>query len=173
MPLCIAFPPIATKDARILILGSLPGEASLRRGEYYGKKENAFWKIMGTLVGASPELPYAERTQRLKEKNIALWDVCARAKRKGSLDSNIEPSSIVANDFRSFFKTHKKIELVCFNGQPAERLFRRYVRPSLSPAVAALPHVILPSTSPAYARMSLQEKLARWREIIAASIRAG
>ncbi|OZA12577.1 MAG: DNA-deoxyinosine glycosylase, partial [Hydrogenophilales bacterium 17-62-8] len=81
------FPPIADAHARILILGSLPGQVSLQRQQYYAQPQNAFWKIMGRLFDAGPELAYAERTQRLVENGIALWDVCASAQRPGSLDA--------------------------------------------------------------------------------------
>ncbi len=165
-PLCVGFPPIAAKDARVLILGTLPSEESLRRAQYYGKKENAFWKIMGELVGAGADLSYAGRAKRLKESRIALWDVCACAKRAGSLDSNIDATSVKANDFIFFFRAHKKIAMICFNGQASHKLFKRYVLPSLPAAVAALPQVVLPSTSPAYARLTWRDKLARWREVL-------
>lgn len=163
---CVGFKPIAAQDARILILGTLPSVESLLRRQYYAKKENAFWKIMGELTGAMPERPYALRAKMLKEKRIALWDVCARAKRAGSLDSNIRRESIVANDFSNFFKTHPKIELICFNGQPAERLFRLYALPSLTPKIAAMPRITLPSTSPAFARLGWRKKMEIWRKAL-------
>ncbi len=149
-----------------MILGTLPGEESLRRGEYYGKKENAFWKIMGQLASATPEMPYALRMKKLKKKRIALWDVCASAKRMGSLDSNIRRESIASNDFPCFFKTHKNIEMICFNGQPAARLFRLYALPSLPPKIAALPRITLPSTSPAFARLDWRKKLEIWQKVL-------
>ena len=162
----IGFSHIALPNARVLILGSLPGVESLRCRQYYGKKENGFWGIMGELVGASPDIPYVDRLSRLKDKKIALWDVCASAKRMGSLDSNIQPLTIVPNDFGSFFKAHKHIELICFNGQPAEKLFRRFVLVTLPPALAALRREVLPSTSPAHAKMRFEEKLQRWGEVL-------
>ena len=163
--LCAAFPPVAAADARALILGTLPGAESLKRREYYAKKENSFWKIMGELAGAFPYLPYEDRLNRLRQNGIALWDVCASAHRAGSLDSNIQLSTVVPNDFGSFFKAHRHVELICFNGQPAERLFRRKVL-AVFPDLARLRRVVLPSTSPAHAGMRFERKLALWREAL-------
>jgi hypoxanthine-DNA glycosylase len=103
------FAPVSDPSARVLILGSLPGAVSLERQQYYAKPQNVFWKIMGTLVGARPELPYAQRTDALTKAGIALWDVCASAHRIGSLDSAIKHHA--ANDFASFFAKHPKIYL--------------------------------------------------------------
>jgi len=158
---CIGFPAVSRKDARVLILGTLPGVESLKQQQYYAKKQNSFWKIMGALVGASPDLPYTERLKCLLENGIALWDVCAAAKRKGSLDSAIQ--SPVPNDFVAFFKKHRAITVIYFNGQPAGKLFDRYVKPELPEAILALPRMALPSTSPAYAGMRFEQKLALWR----------
>lgn len=159
---CIGFRPVADRNARLLILGTLPSVESLRQGQYYAKKQNSFWKIMGELVGASPDLPYEKRLERLTENHIALWDVCASAHRKGSLDAAIQ--SPRPNDFCTFFKTHKNIERITFNGQPAEKLFSRYVKPELPEHIKLLPYIILPSTSPAHAGMRYEDKLLRWRE---------
>lgn len=162
MSRCVGFPSVSRGDARALVLGTLPGAESLRKRQYYGNGHNAFWKIMGELTGAVPELPYEERLGRMASRGVALWDVCKRALREGSLDSAIEDEQ--ANDFGAFFDAHRRIALIAFNGQPAERLFRRLVRPRLEERVCALPFVILPSTSPAYAGMRYAEKLARWRD---------
>lgn len=119
---------------------------------------------MGELAGAHPDLSYKARLKQLADRQIALWDVCAAAQRRGSLDSNI--LSPRANDFAAFFKKHPKIELVCFNGRPAEKLFTKLVRPNLPDKGSHLPFVILPSTSPAHASMKFEEKLALWRDAI-------
>src|SRR5512139_2464129 len=97
------FPPIAAPDARVLILGSLPGQTSLARQQYYAQPHNAFWRVMGELFGAGLDLPYEERGTILIAHRIALWDVCKAASRPGSLDSSIDPRSVIANDFRRFF----------------------------------------------------------------------
>ncbi len=91
MPRLTSFPPIASPDARVLILGSMPGEESLRRQEYYAHPQNAFWFIMGELFSAGADLPYPERTGRLREAGVAVWDVLKHCRRAGSLDVSINP----------------------------------------------------------------------------------
>ncbi|MEN1679453.1 MAG: DNA-deoxyinosine glycosylase [Planctomycetota bacterium] len=159
-----SFPPIAAPDARLLILGSMPGVASLEAGEYYAHPRNAFWPIMGELFGARPELPYAERCRRLQASGVAVWDVLRECRREGSLDSAIDRGSEVANDFRSLFHRCPRIVRVSFNGQKAEAAFRRHVLPGLDPALSVrLTLIRLPSTSPAHAGRSSEQKLAEWR----------
>jgi hypoxanthine-DNA glycosylase len=156
------FPPIADAHARVLILGSLPGQASLRRQQYYAQPQNAFWKIMGRLFDAGPELPYDERARRLVAQGIALWDVCAAAQRPGSLDASIVHSSVVPNDFAAFIGSHPRLHLICFNGAKAADLYRRLVLPTLPATPRPVGYETLPSTSPAHASMRFEEKLARW-----------
>lgn len=160
------FPPIADAHARVLILGSLPGQVSLQRQQYYAQPHNAFWKIMGRLFGAGPELAYAERTQRLVRNGIALWDVCASAQRRGSLDAAIVHSSVVPNDLAAFIATHPGLGLICFNGGKAAELYRRFVLPGLPDTGRAIRHETLPSTSPAHAAMPFEEKLMRWAAVL-------
>ncbi len=164
MSFCVSFPPIASADARILILGTLPGAESLARQQYYAKPQNSFWRIMGALVGASPELPYADRLARLIAHRIAVWDVCKSAMREGSLDTAIKSPEI--SDFESFFGSHPHIGRVCFNGRHAEKLYQRHVLPTLSGRLAALDTRLLPSTSPAHAGMRFEDKLAHWRHAL-------
>ena len=162
------FPPIAATDARILILGSLPGQVSLARRQYYAQPHNAFWRIMGGLFGAGPELPYEVRVERLLERRIAVWDVCKAASRPGSLDSSIDVASVVTNDFRRFFGQHPSITAVFTNGGTATRLYTRLVVPALAePASGLRPHP-LPSTSPAHASLRFEQKLDRWRVVAVA-----
>lgn len=160
------FPPIADAHARVLILGSLPGQVSLQRQQYYALPQNAFWKIMGRLFGAGPEWSYAERSQRLVRNGVALWDVCAAAHRPGSLDAAIVHSSVVPNDFAAFLASHPGIGLICFNGGKAADLYRRLVLPGLPAVLGAIRTETLPSTSPAHAAMSFEEKLARWAAVL-------
>jgi hypoxanthine-DNA glycosylase len=166
------FAPIAGADARVLILGTLPGQASLAKNEYYGQPRNAFWPIMGDLFGARPELPYAQRQRCIVEAGLALWDVCAAAHRPGSLDASIAPASVVANDFEGFLHAHRSLKLICFNGAKAELLYRRLVLPRL-PTERALRHETLPSTSPAHAAMPYAEKLRRWSLALATASGSG
>lgn len=166
------FAPIAGVDSRVLILGSLPGQESLRRQQYYAQPRNAFWAIMGELFGAGPELPYAARVRRLRAQRIAVWDVCAAAFRAGSLDTSIVADSVVVNDFPAFFAAHRRIRLVCFNGTTAHVLYRRHVLPQLAGRAARLPVAVLPSTSPAHAARSLIDKLAAWRTAVRPALAA-
>ena len=164
--LSVGFPPIEDAAARVLVLGSLPGRKSLEKREYYAQPYNAFWRIMGELFGAGPALEYPARLVRLRAHGVAVWDVLAAGEREGSLDSSIVRASIVVNDFRSFFAHHRALALICFNGNTAARLFERKVLPGLPPEWAAIERRALPSTSPAYASLRFEQKLARWREAL-------
>ncbi|ATE62836.1 DNA-deoxyinosine glycosylase [Thauera sinica] len=158
-----SFPPAFRADARVLILGSMPGEASLAATQYYAHPRNAFWPIMGRLFGAGPDLPYDERLARLNAAGIALWDVIARCRRPGSLDSAIDRGSVEPNDFAGLFAACPRIGHVFFNGTAAETAFRRHVRlpaGSRPPAFARLP-----STSPAHAARDFAAKLAAWQAV--------
>lgn len=165
MDLSCCFPPVADPSARVLILGSLPGQASLAAQEYYAHRQNAFWRIMGDLIGAGPALPYGQRLEKLRAAGIALWDVIAAGERPGSLDSDIVKDSVCVNDFLAFFAVHRGIRQVFFNGGAAEATFRRYVLPALREANLQL--IRLPSTSPAHAASSYADKLAAWSVIVA------
>lgn len=155
------FAPVAAADAHLLILGSMPGQASLAANAYYAHPRNAFWPIMGQLIGALPALTYDERLTTLQHHRIALWDVLASCIRPGSLDANIDAASIEVNDFPAFLDAHPQIRRICFNGAAAEQSFRRYVSPAV--ATRSLEYIRLPSTSPAHAGMNLEAKLAIWR----------
>jgi double-stranded uracil-DNA glycosylase len=157
-----SFPPIAAEDARVLVLGSMPGAASLAAGQYYAHSRNLFWPIMGALFDARPELPYVARVERLQAAGVAVWDVLASCVRPGSLDTAIERSSAAPNDFRAFLAAHPGIDRMFFNGTMAEQSFRRLVLPRL-PRVPAMQR--LPSTSPAHAARSFEEKLRAWRVV--------
>ena len=155
------FPPVSGEDARVLILGSLPGQKSLQEVQYYAHPRNDFWPIMKQLLDVDGD--YQQRCKGLIDSRIALWDVLASARRPGSLDASIDLSSAVPNDFASFFASHASIRLVCFNGRKAEALFRRFSAGALPDDVKT---ALLPSSSPAHATLTLKEKLSRWRGII-------
>jgi hypoxanthine-DNA glycosylase len=159
------FPPIAGRDAVVLVLGSMPSVASLAQREYYAHPQNAFWPIMGRLFGAGRELPYAERVTRLRLHGVAVWDVLRECRRAGSLDSAIHAESEMPNDFLTFFRQHARICAVFFNGGKAESAFRRHVLPTLSKFDRPLSYLRLPSTSPAHAGRRFEEKLAAWRQV--------
>ncbi len=166
-PVVRSFAPVAAPDARVLILGSMPGVASLSAGQYYAHPRNAFWPIMGALLGFAADAPYAARLQALTRSGIALWDVLAACVRPGSLDAAIDPASAVPNDFAGFLAQHPRVTAVFFNGSAAADCFRREVQPKLDPA-RALTLVRLPSTSPAHAAQSFATKCAQWRAVCAA-----
>lgn len=157
------FPPLVEQGVRALVLGSIPSVASLEKQQYYGKPQNAFWRIMGALFDAGPELPYAERVVRLTAARVAVWDVIAACVRPGSLDSAIDMSSVVVNDFAALLRDYPSIATVCFNGRKAEEVFRRRVLPELEVTGHELTFISLPSTSPAMASLNFEGKLARWR----------
>lgn len=161
-PIVESFPPIARPDARLLVLGSMPGAASLRAEQYYAHPQNLFWKILGQILGFDPKAPYAERVACLQEAGIALWDVLASCRRPGSLDSDIHADSAVANDLADFLARHHGIKRICFNGATAETMFRRHVLPQLLASGISIETVRLPSTSPANASIPLQQKMDAW-----------
>jgi hypoxanthine-DNA glycosylase len=154
------FPPVADADATMLILGSMPGKESLKQQQYYAHPQNAFWKVMGELVCARPDLPYPQRLRALTDAHVALWDVLKTCKRQGSLDSDIQNET--ANDFALFFNSHPHITHVFFNGAKAEQSFNKFVieKQKLPP----LTFQRLPSTSPAHAGMRYTQKLKEWKE---------
>lgn len=163
MAIAESFPPIAAPDARLLVLGSMPGQASLQAQQYYAHPRNVFWYIMGELFGAGPELPYARRCEVLKARGVAVWDVLQRCWRPGSLDSAIDPTSVEANDFPRFLTGHPHIGHIFFNGRKAEQTFLRHVAPEVGERQLALS--VLPSTSPAHAAMSREQKCHAWAVI--------
>ena len=162
MKLSQGFAPVASPDAHILILGSMPGVASLEAGQYYAFKHNAFWKIMGDLFAAGPELAYQARLQKLGTNHIALWDVIGACHRPGSLDSAISEDGLTTNDFIGFFKQHPHITHIYFNGQKAAALFKKKVTPGLK---TQYDYHTLPSTSPAHAAKTYTAKLKAWSVI--------
>lgn len=153
-----SFPPIASPDARLLILGSMPGVASLTAGQYYAHPRNHFWPVMEALYN-SPPLEYPARADLLHAHKIALWDVLRECVRPGSLDSAITDTT--PNDFTSFFAAHPRITHVFFNGKAARDLFNRWVLPTISGR--PLVFTALPSTSPANASWSFARKRAAWQ----------
>jgi double-stranded uracil-DNA glycosylase len=160
-----SFPPIADARARVLVLGTLPGEESLRRREYYAHPRNLFWPIVFALFDASPATDYAERLAFVAAHRIALWDVCEIGERDASADATIRRERPNAID--RLLDMHSLIRAVAFNGSAARRLYDRHFTRR-----AGLAYLALPSTSPAHARIDFAGKLARWtalREVLAGS----
>jgi hypoxanthine-DNA glycosylase len=151
-------------NARILLLGTLPGEESLRLQQYYGHRRNHFWPIIAAMCGEDLPTEYSERVAMIQRSEIALWDVLKSAMRNGTaLDSAIENEC--ANDFAAFFRQYPMIRRVAFNGNNASKFFNRHVR-----KIQDIPKDLkffdpLPSTSPAYAR-PFEFKATRWRDTL-------
>jgi TDG/mug DNA glycosylase family protein len=152
------FPPLARKDARILILGSLPGQISLAKQQYYAHPRNVLWRILNAVFAINGD--YNRRCEALSRNGLAMWDVLKASVRPGSLDADIQMDSATVNDFESFLNQHSMIELILFNGKKAEALFCQRVPPAL---VSTLKLHGLPSTSPAYAAMPYAAKLEKWQ----------
>lgn len=161
-----SFAPLSAPGARVLILGSMPGKASLAAEQYYAHPRNAFWPIMAAIYGFAPTLPYPARVAHLLAQNVAVWDVARLCTRASSLDSDIVNASVIANDFGQFFTTHPEVEKVCLNGAKAAELYRRHVLRRV-PEASRRSIIRLPSTSPAYAAMSFEAKLQQWRRGLA------
>lgn len=123
---------------------------------------------MAQIIGFEPNTPYEKRLQALKLSGIALWDVMHSCHRKGSLDSAIEIDSVAVNDFESFFVAQPEIRLLCFNGAAAEKCYQKHAL--LHSWGITIPHVRLPSTSPAHASLSLQQKVEAWKAAISLEI---
>lgn len=145
----------------------MPGVLSLQQQQYYAHPRNAFWPVVAQIVGFDPAAPYPQRIAALRDAGIALWDVLHACHRDGSLDSDIQADSMIANDFDIFFAEHPHIRRVFFNGAKAEHIFRKVVLPAIAPR-AALSYRRLPSTSPAHAALSTNQKLQAWLAILEA-----
>ncbi|MEJ2307711.1 MAG: DNA-deoxyinosine glycosylase [Gammaproteobacteria bacterium] len=161
--LLTSFPPVVGDRPHTLILGSMPGERSLREQRYYAFPQNSFWPIMAQICGFAPESGYAGRLNALKAAGFALWDVLQHCERHGSLDSAITADTEIPNKIIELLDKHKTIDRICFNGARAETSFRRHLLRDL-PGRRAFTLIRLPSTSPAYASMRFEEKLEVWRE---------
>ena len=155
-----SFPPSVFPCARVLILGSMPGEESLRRQEYYAYRHNVFWRIMGELFHFSPELPYPERLAALGRNRIALWDSLASCRREGSLDTKITDPQ--PNDIAGLLRDNPGITHIFCNGTASFQFLKRYNACVFHSGVAIQK---LPSTSPAAARCSYPEKLEAYSVI--------
>lgn len=148
------FPPVVDADTRVLILGSLPGEASLAVGQYYGNPRNAFWRLMeGVLDTALVPLDYEARLAALLAHGVGLWDVIAEAERPGSLDAAIQDPA--ANDLVRLIEGLPNLRAVAFNGGTAAKLGGKLIGDRI-------PTIALPSSSPAHAAKSFEQKAEAW-----------
>lgn len=166
--LITSFPPVISPISTVLILGSMPGQKSLCLQQYYAHARNHFWRLMADLVGVPQEVDYAERIERLAEIGVALWDSLRACERPdSSLDSRIVVETEEPNDFSELLKTYPTIRAICFNGKKSERVFRKRVLDGITPSIRQRLDIIsLPSTSPANAGYTYEQKLARWRVIL-------
>lgn len=151
-------PPIARPDARLFILGSLPGDASLAAAQYYAHPQNQFWRLLGSVIGEKlHDLAYAQRLERLAEHRIGLWDVIGSAVRRGSLDQAIRLAN--HNRIERLIHDFPNLEAIAFNGTTSAAAGRKIIGTG-----HRITLIDLPSSSPANTR-SLAEKLAAWAEL--------
>ena len=150
-------PPIIAPDARVLILGSFPSEASLSARQYYAHPRNHFWPILGALLDEPlPQMPYAQRTECVRARRIAIWDTIVACERPGSLDASIRNAE--RGEVNRIRRVARELRVVCFNGQTAAR----------AEAVwrgAGYATLRMPSTSPAYT-LPMHAKLEQWRALL-------
>ncbi len=158
-PRLLGLPPLAARDARLLVLGSFPGAASLAARQYYAHPRNHFWPILGAIWRLDlPALPYARRVAQAQRRGLAVWDVYAACRRKGSLDSAIEQPE--PNDLAGLVAQLPRLAAIAHNGGESARAMRLT-------RTLGLPVYRLPSTSPANASWTFERKLAAWREVFA------
>jgi hypoxanthine-DNA glycosylase len=166
MPRVTSFPPTIGTAPRALVLGSMPGVASLRAQQYYAHPRNAFWPLMDALFGVPAAAPYAARIAALHAHGVGLWDALAECERPGSLDAAIAPASIRVNPVAALLDAHPSLVVIALNGSTAARLFDRHLAPALRGAGFAradrLAVLRLPSTSPAHAARSFEQKRMAW-----------
>jgi len=154
------FPPVVDPDVRVLVLGSLPGDASLAAAQYYGHPRNGFWRLMGAVVERDlVALPYDQRLAALLAAGVGLWDVHAEAVRPGSLDAAIKDAA--DNDLLGLVGGLPNLRAVAFNGGAAAKAGTRL----LVGRADRLALVALPSSSPAHAAMGLEAKLEAWMRL--------
>ena len=162
-PALAGLAPVIDERTRILVLGSFPGAASLAAQQYYAHPRNLLWPILSALTGEPlAALPYDERLPRLLAHGFGLWDVLGACEREGSLDSAIRKPA--ANDFARLRELCPLLETVGFNGQTSGKFAPQF-------AAAGYRTVVLPSTSPAHASLTLAQKLAQWKALLAPASR--
>lgn len=154
----VSFPPIADQHARVLILGTMPGDESLRLQQYYAHPRNRFWKLIAAIFDETLPASYEDRKKVALKHHLAIWDVAETAEREGSLDSAIVNET--PHDLDGFLDDHKTVELVCFNGQKASKLFDKYFARR-----DGIRYTTLPSTSPANAAIRWTELVTEWSVI--------
>ena len=152
-------------NPRVIVLGSMPGVASLEAAQYYAHPRNAFWPIIGELFDFDHSADYDSRIRQIESLPIVLWDSLKACYRPGSLDSNIDDGTAEANDFPWLLQQHPDIRAIFFNGATSEKYFRKLALPRL-PHIDSIELIRMPSTSPANAGMSFEQKLDAWRRLL-------
>ena len=165
MALVHSFEPIIGREPRILILGSMPGVLSLKATQYYANPRNAFWSIMAELFNINIEDNYQSRVEQVANLPLILWDTLKACHREGSLDSKILGQQIEANNIPDLVKRYDEIRAIAFNGAASEKYFRQLVIENM-PGNRDIELIKMPSTSPANASMSYQQKLTAWRRLL-------
>ena len=154
----ISFEAIVPENAKVLILGTMPGVKSLEEHQYYAHKRNAFWPMMFKLLGTEVSNDYETRIKLLKINNIALWDTLKLCYREGSLDSNIKDAE--PNDITNLLRQNPTIKSVFFNGKSAEKYHDKF-----HSRIEGTSYYLMPSTSPANARFKFADKLNAWQVV--------
>lgn len=150
------FPPVVATDTRVLVLGSLPGDASLAAGQYYAHPQNQFWRLLGDVLGKDlAGCVYEERLETLLTRRIGLWDVVAEAKRQRSLDMAIREAR--QNDLCALLGSLPALRLVAFNGKTAAKAATQLQG-------LTIPYLALPSSSPANT-LAYAEKRRSWAQL--------
>ena len=153
-----SFPPIIDESSEILILGSIPGQKSLEKQEYYAHPQNKFWRIIFELFNEIFTTDYTKKIQILEKHHIALWDVIDTCERKASLDSEIRKEE--ANKIEELLHNYPNIKAIFCNGQKSYKNLQKILSKDFH-----LPIIALPSTSPAHASLRYEEKLLSWQKI--------
>lgn len=156
--LLTGLPAVIDNKTEILILGSFPGAASLTAQQYYAHPRNQFWRLISALIAEDlVALSYTDRLGKLLSHRIGVWDVIAACSREGSLDNAIRQAQ--HNDFTQLKLQCPALKRVCFNGKASGRQAQQF-------SDAGFATYLLPSSSPAYAVMTFEQKLSVWRGIM-------
>ncbi|WP_353084552.1 DNA-deoxyinosine glycosylase [Stenotrophomonas sp.] len=162
---CIGFAAQLNADCRLLVLGSMPGVASLQAAQYYAHPRNRFWPLMGVLCGIDATLPYPDRVRALNARGVGVWDVIGQCERRGSLDASIVRGSKVPNALGVLIDGLPALRAIACNGGTAYRAFQRFIVPTLVGSAREVPVWSLPSTSPANAAWPLPRLVEAWHPL--------
>ncbi|WP_428898382.1 hypoxanthine-DNA glycosylase [Parelusimicrobium proximum] len=154
-----SYPPLLSKSSKVLILGTMPSVESLAKKQFYAHPRNALWRILFDVFGAEFSEDYDRRKQLVRDNNIILYDVLESCEREGSLDSNIK--NYRPNDVNGLIRKYPTIKRVLFNGKAAEKFYYEFFDP-----VAGVEYLSMPSTSPAYASKTYEQKMLQWKKVL-------